>query len=164
MQAEDLVGEHDFLLFGDEIFDAESSSPEQLLKAGENHNECVLGILEVSPEETHKFGIVDPVSTIENGIFEIHSFVEKPPQGTAPSNYALIGKNLCTPRIFEALRNASVGVGGELRLVDAFIELKTEPLFGCTLTGERFDVGNPDGLLAASNYFSQKRNYYKKKG
>ncbi|QQS59676.1 UTP--glucose-1-phosphate uridylyltransferase [Candidatus Peregrinibacteria bacterium] len=164
LQAEDLVGDNDFFaFFGDEIFDAEKSSPEQLLTAGEGHNKCVLGILEVHPEETHKFGIVESATKIENGSFEISSFVEKPAQGTAPSNYALIGKNLCTPEIFSALRHAKVGIGGELRLVDAFIELrKTKSIFGRILTGERFDVGNPDGLLAASSYFSQKNSSLQK--
>lgn len=158
LQAEELVGKEDFFaFFGDEIFDAEITAPQQLLNARIEKDSCVLGIQTVPDEDVYKFGIVAPGKDVENNAFDIQGFVEKPRLEDAPSNKALLGKNLCSYRIFDALRNAAVGQGRELRLVDAFIELqKSEQILGTDLNGDRFDVGNPNGLLIASNHFAKK--------
>ncbi len=162
LQAADLVGNDDFFaFFGDEILDAPVSAPQQLLSARGDHDGCVLGVQQVPQADIHKFGIVAPAEgadTAGEAAFEIVAFVEKPQPQDAPSDLALLGKNLCTARIFDVLRRTQPGEGGELRLVDAFILLaETESLFGKKLVGERFDVGNPDGLLKASQYFAAKR-------
>jgi UTP--glucose-1-phosphate uridylyltransferase len=160
LQAEELVGKEDFFaFFGDEIFDADVTAPQQLLNARGDNDACVLGIQTVPDEDVHKFGIVDPGKNIVENTFDIQGFVEKPKLEEAPSNKALLGKNLCSYRIFDALRCSTSGSGGELRLVDAFIELqKSEQILGTTLQGKRFDVGNPKGLLTASTYFAEKKN------
>ncbi len=159
LQAEELVGKEDFFaFFGDEIFDADTTAPEQLLKSRGGSDSCVLGVQPVPDEDIHKFGIVDPAEQTRNAPFHINGFVEKPELKDAPSNLALLGKNLCNYRIFDALRSVSVSEGAELRLVDAFIHLrKSEDIIGTVLSGKRFDVGNPDGLLEASNYFADKK-------
>ncbi len=158
LQAEELVGKEDFFaFFGDEIFDADQSAPEQLLQARGENQSCVLGVQPVPDEVVHRFGIVDPSDQNQAAPFRIHGFVEKPDLKDAPSNLALLGKNICSHKIFDALRNCTVVEGGELRLVDAFIELrKSEDIIGSVLLGKRFDVGNPAGLLEASIYFSKK--------
>lgn len=162
LQAEPLIGRDDFFaFFGDEILDSTPSAPVQLLAARENHGGCVLGVQSVPQADIHKFGIVAPANKgdVDNTqAFEIIDFVEKPQPADAPSDLALLGKNLCTAGVFDALRIATPGKGGELRLVDAFLLLlKTEKIFGKKLSGDRFDVGNPDGLLQASLHFSQKK-------
>jgi UTP-glucose-1-phosphate uridylyltransferase len=69
---------------------------------------------------------------------------------------ALLGKNLCTAAVFDAIRKANPSEGGELRLVDAFeILLGDQVILGCNLTGDRFDVGNPAGLLSASQFVAK---------
>ncbi len=159
LQAEDLVGNEDFFaFFGDEILDAEFSAAEQLLMTRTQENTCVLGLQRVPPEDTKKFGIVTPKNPNPGKTFEIIDFVEKPNPKDAPSDLALLGKNLCSAEIFAALKKAVPGVGGELRLIDAFTILQKDPekTFGCVLEGARFDVGNPAGLLAASLHFSGK--------
>jgi len=158
LQAEDLVGNEDFFaFFGDEILDSENSAAEQLLSSRTQENTCILGLQRVSREDTKKFGIVTPREENPGKTFEIVNFVEKPNPEDAPSDLALLGKNLCSSEIFAALRKAKPGVGGEIRLIDAFAILQEEPqkTFGCVLEGARFDVGNPAGLLAASNHFSK---------
>lgn len=162
LQAEALVGDHDFFaFFGDEILDNPLSAPQQLLQARGDRDGCVLGVQQVPEADIHKFGIVAPATgsdTTAADAFEIVDFVEKPQPQDAPSDLALLGKNLCTSRIFEVLHRTDPGQGGEIRLVDAFILLsESESLFGKTLAGDRFDVGNPDGLLRASQYFAAKK-------
>lgn len=164
LQARDLVDDEPFFaFFGDEILDSDLSAPAQLLQARGEEDRCVLGLQKVPEKDISKFGIISPLDKggmedfSKTALFEIETFVEKPQPQDAPSDLALLGKNLCSPQIFSALENATAGAGGELRLVDAFLELrKSEPLYGCILSGERFDVGNPRGLLEASNHFAQK--------
>lgn len=159
LQAEELVGDQDFFaFFGDEIFDSECPAPKQLLNAREGKDCCVLGVQKVQQKDLHRFGIVDTNGESTDNPFSIHGFVEKPKTPEeAPSNLALLGKNLCSYRIFDALKKCRVEEGAELRLVDAFIEMKKqEEILGTVLQGRRFDVGNPRGLLDASVYFSEK--------
>jgi UTP--glucose-1-phosphate uridylyltransferase len=159
LQAKFLVGEEDFFaFFGDEILDSELTAPKQLLDARGEKDSCVLGVQTVPEADISKFGIVDIKEEDPNIPFRIHGFVEKPLIHEAPSNLALLGKNLCSFHIFDALQKCTGGKDGELRLVDAFIFLqKQEPIVGTVLSGKRFDVGNPRGLLEASVYFSEKR-------
>ena len=161
LQAKDIIGnELFFAYFGDEIFDAEIPTPQQLMTALSDAQKpsCVLGIRQVEMSEVSSFGIVTPRATAMLGrAFEIIDFIEKPTQKNAPSNLALIGKNLCTPRIFEMLEGVEATDGDELRLIDAFIKLQQkEDVFGQILIGKRFDVGNPKGLLEASQHYAQK--------
>ena len=161
LQAEKLVdGEDFFAFFGDEILDAEPSAPEQLLQARGDRDGCVLGVQRVPREDIHKFGIVAPAEgadTASGDGFEITGFVEKPHPDNAPSDLALLGKNLCCGRIFDVLKHTEPGQGGEIRLVDAFIHIQqSEPIYGRVLLGDRFDVGNPRGLLTAAQHFAAK--------
>ncbi len=162
LQAEELVdGDDFFAFFGDEILDAEPTAPAQLLEARGTSDNCVLGVQQVPRADIHKFGIVAPAEGAKTDGevgFPITGFVEKPHPDEAPSDLALLGKNLCTNRIFEVLRRTEPGQGGELRLVDAFILIQqTEPILGRKLEGDRFDVGNPGGLLTASQHFAAKK-------
>lgn len=164
LQAAELVGKEDFFaFFGDEILDAVRSAPQQLLDARGEKDACVLGVQTVEKKDIHKFGIVDPAENNVQGCFSVEGFVEKPKPENAPSNLALLGKNLCNHRIFDALKNITAGEGGELRLIDAFLELKkAEKLYAVPLEGKRFDVGNAKGLLQASNYFATEKGLKKK--
>lgn len=152
LQAEKIIGNDDFFaFFGDEILEGSPNAPEQLLAARTPESSCVLGVQEVALEDVHRFGIV-----AHDAEMYLQTLIEKPTPEEAPSRLALLGKNLCSPEIFEALHHATPGKDGELRLADAFLELqKTKKLRICPLQGTRFDVGQPQGLLEASVYFSK---------
>ena len=161
-QAADLVGNEDFFaFFGDEILDAEKSAAAQLLSARDAENVGILGLQKIKKSETKKFGIVTPKEKNPEDIFEIVDFVEKPAPENAPSDLALVGKNICPAEIFDALKSAKPGPDGEIRLIDAFsiLQKSGRKICGKVLRGARFDVGNPTGLLAASNFFAQKKKF-----
>jgi len=154
-----LVGDEPFLVyFGDEIIDAETPTAAQLLTAAGKRDHCVVGVCPVANADVSKFGIVAPRDTATVDCpFELAGMVEKPALADAPSNLALIGKYFCTPQIFTALRDCDNSADGELRLIDGLRLLaKTQPISAQVLHGRRFDVGQPQGLLEASQYFFSK--------
>ncbi|MEJ7490665.1 sugar phosphate nucleotidyltransferase, partial [Staphylococcus pettenkoferi] len=84
----------------------------------EETGKSVIGVQEVDENDTHRYGIIDPLSK-RGRQYELNQFVEKPNQGTAPSNLAIMGRYVFTPDIFEYLANQGKGAGGEIQLTDA---------------------------------------------
>jgi UTP--glucose-1-phosphate uridylyltransferase len=107
------------------------------------------------------YGVIDakPVDGRWKGrLFEIKGMVEKPKKEDAPSNLAIIGRYILTPRIFECLENTPLGKGGELQLTDGMRELlKHEKIYGFTFEGKRHDTGDKLGFLKATVEFALKR-------
>ena len=84
--------------------------------------------------------------------------VEKPEPGTAPSNLAIIGRYILTPKIFHYLGKKQTGAGGEIQLTDAMEQLlKTQPIFGYKFKGTRFDCGDKAGFQMANLAFAMER-------
>ena len=115
------------------------------------YNRCsVLGVEEVPHEDTEKYGIVesDPVT---EGLSRMSSIVEKPKPDEAPTNLAVVGRYILTPRIFELLEHIPKGAGGELQLTDAIAALlKEEQVLAYQFRGERYDCGSKLGYLKAT--------------
>ena len=87
---------------------------------------------------------------IDDGIYAVRSFVEKPNAKDAPSNLAIVERYLLKPEIFEIFENQEVGRGGEAQLTDAIDTLnRTQRVFALELKGKRYDVGNKLGMLEA---------------
>ena len=110
-------------------------------------------------EETYRYGIVEVVDN-----HRIHSVVEKPALGEAPSNLAVVGKYILTPEVLEVLQDIDPQKDGEIRLSGAFETLVNNghPVHGRPLEGKRFDTGHVDGLLEAALHFFQKQTHDKK--
>jgi UTP--glucose-1-phosphate uridylyltransferase len=84
--------------------------------------------------------------------------VEKPPQGTAPSNLSITGRYILQPEIFKILQTQASGAGGEIQLTDAMIGLaKTQSFYGVEFEGERHDCGSKAGFLRANIAFAMAR-------
>ena len=84
-------------------------------------------------------------------MFEVDGMVEKPPQGTAPSNFSITGRYILQPEIFKILQTQKRGSGGEIQLTDAMIGLsRTQSFFGVEFAGERHDCGSKAGFLRAN--------------
>jgi UTP--glucose-1-phosphate uridylyltransferase len=114
---------------------------------GENSN--ILGLYEVAKKDTNKYGIVDMVEQGQN--ISIKSMVEKPKTEDAPSNSAIIGRYILQPEIFDILNHQESGAGNEIQLTDAMQNLlNKQKFYGKKFTGQRFDCGNPLGLLEAN--------------
>ena len=88
----------------------------------EGTQSSVIGVQTVPENETHRYGIIDPVEQNDRR-YQVRQFVEKPEQGTAPSNLAIMGRYVLTPEIFMFLENQQTGAGGEIQLTDAIQRL-----------------------------------------
>ena len=120
----------------------------------------IVAVQEVPEEETHKYGVISG-EMIKDDLFRVDDMVEKPEQGTAPSNLAIIGRYILTPDIFELIEQTEPGKGGEIQITDALLK---QAKAGCVLAykfkGQRFDCGSVEGYIEATNYCFE--NLYKK--
>lgn len=152
LQAKAFVGNEPFVvMLGDDLMKDTVPLTRQLMDAYERTHASTIAVMEVPHEETSKYGIIDPDSELEEGLYNVRKFVEKPNPEDAPSDLAIIGRYLLTPEIFEILENQEAGAGGEIQLTDAIDTLnKTQRVFAKKFTGKRFDVGDKFGFLATS--------------
>ena len=122
----------------------------QMLSAYERHGGNVVAVEEVAPEETHQYGIVSVGQTFGQ-TFEVTGMVEKPKQGTAPSNFIISGRYILQPEIFSILEHGEKGAGGEIQLTDAMIKLMaSQDFFGMRYEGRTYDTGSKLGFLTAN--------------
>ncbi|WP_291492787.1 UTP--glucose-1-phosphate uridylyltransferase GalU [Desulfurella sp.] len=151
LRAKDVVGNEPFVvILPDDIIINEKGAIEQLMEVYNKYNCSVLGLEMVDQKETDKYGIVGGIKFEEN-IYKLDQFVEKPSPGQAPSNIAIIGRYIFTPRIFEALQSIPYGKNNELQLTDAIKFLSTkEAIYGKLIEGKRFDCGSKLGFLKAT--------------
>jgi UTP--glucose-1-phosphate uridylyltransferase len=129
----------------------------QAVEAYEKHGGNIIAVEEVCPEETHQYGVVATGADYGHS-FEITGMVEKPPQGTSPSNLIISGRYILGPEIFDILEKGEKGAGGEIQLTDGMIALaKTQPFHGVRFDGKTYDTGSKLGFLAANIAFGLAR-------
>ncbi len=152
LMAEEAVGNEPFVvLFGDDIVKGDIPAAKQLMD--QFKGESVLAVERIPKEKTVLYGVIKPGKQ-EGRLYEVTDMVEKPEPDEAPSDLGVIGKYVCPPEIFDALKEAPHGKDGEIRLIDGFIKLKeSQNIWAVEIEGERFDTGNPGGLAAATNAF-----------
>lgn len=156
--AKSFVGDEPFaVLLGDDIVDNDRSPAiRQLIKEYEKTNSSIVGVQKVPFYDLNKYGIIDPVDK-NNKLMELKGIVEKPKEN-APSNYAVLGRYILTPSIFDLLETQSEGVGGEIQLTDAISRLiEEEKVYAYEFSGRRYDVGTKRGYLEATVDFALKR-------
>lgn len=155
LAARRVIGDDPFVFCNaDDIISAEVPAMRQMIEAyAENEMvEEMVGVIEVSPAQIEKCGVVEPThpSGKLQKVFEIAAIVEKPRLSEAPSNLANPGRYILTPEIFKALDKTEIGIGGELWISDAFNNLKAvKPIYACRITGTRYDCGNKLEYLKA---------------
>ena len=149
--ARDIIGDEPFaVLLPDVIVHAEPSGLKQLIDVANTRGGNVIGVEAVPDSETHKYGVVDP-KTRDGRLIEMKGMVEKPPQGTAPSNLSIAGRYVLQPEIFEALAAHEKGAGGEIQLTDAMAHLmQTQDFWAYEYEGVTYDCGDKVGLLRAN--------------
>jgi UTP--glucose-1-phosphate uridylyltransferase len=160
--ARNFVNEEPFaVLLGDDVIEADVPCIRQMMDIYDRHQTSIVALMEVPPEETSRYGIVKARSLPEGDgrLFEVLDMVEKPPQGEAPSNLAIIGRYILTPHIFEALENTQRGSGGELQLTDGLRNmLGTQRILAYKFQGKRYDAGDKLGFLQATVEFALKND------
>lgn len=152
LQAKAFVGNEPFVvMLGDDLMEDEIPLTKQLMLDYENTHASTIAVMEVPEDETHKYGIINPGEEVQEGLFNVKNFVEKPKPGEAPSNLAIIGRYLLTPEIFSVLEQQKPGAGGEIQLTDAIDTLnKTQRVFAHEFKGTRYDVGDKFGFMKTS--------------
>lgn len=144
------------VLLADDLLDNHGGLPvmAQMCAIHDYHRCSVLGTMTVPDEQTGQYGIVS--AEAHNGnISRITGIVEKPARGQAPSNQAVVGRYILSPRIFKHLRALKPGAGGELQLTDAIATLlREESVLACRFDGVRYDCGAKLGYLKATVEFA----------
>ncbi|MFN0264686.1 UTP--glucose-1-phosphate uridylyltransferase [Tepidamorphus sp. 3E244] len=158
--ARELVGNEPFaLLLPDMVMQDEPGCLKQMLDTLESLPEKsnLIAVEECEPELAHRYGIVG-IGEEAGNAFKVTDMVEKPAQGTAPSNKFISGRYILQPEIFKILASHETGAGGEIQLTDAMIRLgETQPFYGYHFKGKSFDCGNKIGFLAANVAFALSR-------
>jgi UTP--glucose-1-phosphate uridylyltransferase len=160
-----------FVHLADDLIDADTPCLKQMAEAHASHDwNSVLGVEEVDPSETDKYGIVDTQGSGDQ-VAAVKAIVEKPAPARAPSNLAVVGRYVLTPTIFDHLERIGAGAGGEIQLTDGIARLmEDEPVYAYRFQGKRYDCGSKLGYLQATVEYALKheklgepfRDYLKK--
>ena len=150
--AKAFVGNEPFaILLGDDIvYNNQKPCLKQLIECYNEYKTSILGVQTIDKEDVSKYGIVDGI-LIEDRVCKVKGLVEKPSVDEAPSNTAILGRYIVTPKIFDILDNTKPGKGNEIQLTDALLELiKEEAMYAYNFEGKRYDVGDKLGFLEAT--------------
>lgn len=156
--ARKFIGNEPFaVLLGDDIVSADTPCLKQMIDQYTRCRSSVIGVQHVSDHEVSRYGIVDG-EKIEERLYSVNHLVEKPRMEEAPSNLAILGRYILTPRIFEILSDQQPGAGGEIQLTDAIAELnRYESVYAFDFEGTRYDVGEKMGFIQTTIQFALQR-------
>jgi UTP--glucose-1-phosphate uridylyltransferase len=144
--ARPVVGDQPFFIhLADDLIDAATPCLAQMAALHAERNASVLGVETVPKTETDKYGIV-ATDERQGRTSRVRQIVEKPRPQNAPSNLAVVGRYLLTPRIFDKLEKTGRGAGGEIQLTDAIADLLSdETVLAYEFEGKRYDCGSKLG-------------------
>ena len=145
------VGDEPFYVhLADDLIYGDIGCLAQMRGQFERHGCSVLGVEPVPRDQTRSYGIV-AVDESEEGVARVTRIVEKPDPDKAPSNLAVVGRYVLTPRIFDMLASTERGAGNEIQLTDAIARLmETEAVHAFQCEGTRYDCGSKLGYLRAT--------------
>jgi UTP--glucose-1-phosphate uridylyltransferase len=149
-----VVGYEPFaVVLADDLMDSQPPAMARMAEVFAREGSSLLGVEEVPRDQTQSYGIVT-IESMQGDQARIHSIVEKPKPADAPSNLAVIGRYVLTPKIFDKLEQTQRGAGGEIQLTDAISKmLGHERVLAVRLPGRRFDCGSKLGYLQATVEF-----------
>ncbi|MBX3031267.1 MAG: UTP--glucose-1-phosphate uridylyltransferase GalU [Chloroflexi bacterium] len=154
LMAKELVGHEPFaVILSDDVVAAERPCIGQLMAAHQQTHGSVVAVMQVPEDETSRYGVVDPApgGSDDARLHKVRGLVEKPAPGQSPSDLAIIGRYVLTPKIFEKLEQTPRGAGGEIQLTDAIMALMAEQdVYAYAFEGTRYDAGTTMGWLKAS--------------
>ncbi|KAG1713764.1 UTP--glucose-1-phosphate uridylyltransferase [Nymphon striatum] len=154
-----LVGNEPFaVILPDDVIAAETPCLEQMVEAHEETGGCMVAAMEVPEDKASSYGVIDIKEDL-GSMVSVKGLVEKPPADEAPSNLAVIGRYILTPKIMQNLNKLKSGSGGEIQLTDAIdAELAEDrDVYGFRFRGQRFDCGSKAGFLQATVAFGLAR-------
>ncbi|MFI2642858.1 UTP--glucose-1-phosphate uridylyltransferase GalU [Streptomyces sp. NPDC018610] len=154
------VGDEPFaVLLGDDLIDPRDPLLQRMIEVQEVYGGSVVALMEVAPEQIHLYGCAAVEVTGDSDVVQVTGLVEKPDAAEAPSNYAIIGRYVLDPHIFDILRKTEPGRGNEIQLTDALQQLAQNhssatdaaggPVHGVVFKGRRYDTGDRGDYLRA---------------
>ncbi|WP_351233652.1 UTP--glucose-1-phosphate uridylyltransferase GalU [Streptomyces sp. NPDC002133] len=149
------VGDQPFaVLLGDDLIDPRDPLLSRMVDIQEREGGSVIALMEVDPAQIHMYGCAAVEPTGDDDVVRVTALVEKPEPADAPSNYAIIGRYVLDPAVFEILRKTEPGRGGEIQITDALHKLAADekiggPLHGVIFKGRRYDTGDRGDYLRA---------------
>jgi len=150
------------VILPDDVIAAEKPCLQQMTEAYEETGGCMVAAMEVPPEKASSYGVLDVKEDLGTMV-SVKGMVEKPEQGEAPSNLAVIGRYILTPKVLQNLNRIKSGAGGEIQLTDAIAQELQEgrDVYGFRFRGQRFDCGSKAGFLQATVSFALAREELK---
>lgn len=147
------------VLLPDDVIDGDDQSCLQsMIYRYSTTQNSVIAVQQVEPQDVDKYGIA-ALENYTSQFAKITEIIEKPAPAVAPSNFAVTGRYVLSPRIFEFLQNAQTGSGGEIQLTDAIAKLmQVEQVDAFAFKGKRYDCGSKLGLLQATLAFALRRS------
>jgi UTP--glucose-1-phosphate uridylyltransferase len=148
LRARKHVGHQPFaVLLGDDLIDAREELLSRMIEVAEARTTSVVALLEVDPSVVHMYGVASVEKTDEDDVVRITGLVEKPSAEDAPSNYAVIGRYVLQPEVFDVLEKTEPGKGNEIQLTDALETLAADTsmaggVYGVVFRGRRYDTGD----------------------
>ncbi|MBM7051159.1 UTP--glucose-1-phosphate uridylyltransferase GalU [Rothia sp. ZJ1223] len=157
------VGNEPFaVLLGDDLIDEKDDLLSEMVAVQQKTGGSVIALMEVPEDQISAYGCA-AISQVEGeNFFKVSELVEKPAVEEAPSNYAVIGRYVLAPQVFEVLENTAPGRGGEIQLTDALQTLakgesEGEGVYGVVFKGRRFDTGDKLSYLKANIILAAER-------
>ena len=149
--ARHIIGDDPFAIFlPDELMVGAPGCMKQMVDAYNRVGGNIVCGYEVPDSETHKYGIITP-GTIDGPLVEVKGLIEKPAQGTAPSNLMIPGRYILQPEVMRILETQARGAGNEIQLTDAMAQLiGQQPFHAYAFDGRRFDCGDKAGFITAN--------------
>ncbi|KRS19368.1 UTP--glucose-1-phosphate uridylyltransferase GalU [Roseovarius indicus] len=154
-----LIGNEPFaVVLPDDIIAADKPCLAQMVEAFEEKQSNIVAAMEVPEEKAGAYGVLD-IKEDMGRIVSTKGLVEKPAPGEAPSNLAVIGRYILTPKVLSKLNKKRTGTGGEIQLTDAIADAREdgEEVYGFRFEGQRFDCGSKAGYLQATVAFALSR-------
>ncbi|WP_286885373.1 UTP--glucose-1-phosphate uridylyltransferase GalU [Aneurinibacillus sp. UBA3580] len=153
--ARKFIGDEPFaVLLGDDIVHAEKPCLQQMIEMYNRYKASIIGVQPVPEQEVSRYGIVDG-QMLGHRLYNVNSLVEKPKMEEAPSNLAILGRYILTPKVFELLETQKPGAGGEIQLTDALSQLnRHEVIYAYEFEGKRYDVGEKMGFIKTTIEFA----------
>ncbi|NUP20415.1 MAG: UTP--glucose-1-phosphate uridylyltransferase GalU [Nonomuraea sp.] len=143
------VGDHPFAcLLGDDLIDYRDALLKRMIEVRDTFGGSVVALMEVPREQVSLYGVATIAGTVEDDVVRVTDLVEKPPVEEAPSNWAVIGRYVLDPAVFEVLEKTPPGRGNEIQLTDALRTLAGRgseeggPVHGVLFRGRRYDTGD----------------------
>jgi UTP--glucose-1-phosphate uridylyltransferase len=159
LHARDHVGTEPFaVLLGDTLIDSQMPVTHQLMEIFERYHEPVVALEEVDRSRVGRYGVISG-KRIEDGIYLIDDFVEKPEPAEAPSNLAIAGRYVFTPEVFDHIDRTPPGKNGEIQLTDAMrLMASARAMYGLRFEGQRYDIGNKLDFIKTNVIYGLKRD------